>query len=213
MIRAQRRERAAPLMRLGRGLRGLRAARPPRLSERGAAARPAAAGAHRPPPDRQRRHGGRRGAAAARRSASRERAIERGLVDVRWPARMQRLDSGPLPPLLTPGSELWLDGGHNAGRRRGPGADAGRSRGAGAEARLPHRRHDGPEGRRGLPRAVPRPRAPRRHGADPGRARGAARARGAGQARATSASRPSRARRRGRARTACRRSRAARSAS
>ena len=36
----------------------------------------------------------------------------------RWPARMQRLDSGPLPSLLKPGSELWLDGGHNpaAGR-------------------------------------------------------------------------------------------------
>jgi dihydrofolate synthase/folylpolyglutamate synthase len=26
---------------------------------------------------------------------------------------MQRLDAGPLPSLLKPGSELWLDGGHN----------------------------------------------------------------------------------------------------
>ena len=43
-----------------------------------------------------------------------ERAIERGLLGVRWPARMQRLDNGPLPRLLTaPRSELWLDGGHN----------------------------------------------------------------------------------------------------
>lgn len=43
-----------------------------------------------------------------------ERAIERGLQAVRWPARMQRLDTGPLPSLLrTPGTELWLDGGHN----------------------------------------------------------------------------------------------------
>lgn len=42
-----------------------------------------------------------------------ERAIERGLVAARWPARMQRLDAGPLPSLLRPGSELWLDGGHN----------------------------------------------------------------------------------------------------
>ncbi len=42
-----------------------------------------------------------------------ERAIERGLVEVRWPARMQRLDSGPLPRLLGAGTELWLDGGHN----------------------------------------------------------------------------------------------------
>ena len=42
-----------------------------------------------------------------------ERAIERGLTQVRWPARMQRLDNGPLPALLKPGCELWLDGGHN----------------------------------------------------------------------------------------------------
>jgi len=42
-----------------------------------------------------------------------EDAIERGLATVRWPARMQRLDTGPLPSLLRPGSELWLDGGHN----------------------------------------------------------------------------------------------------
>ena len=27
---------------------------------------------------------------------------------------MQRLSQGPLPALLPPGSELWLDGGHNA---------------------------------------------------------------------------------------------------
>jgi dihydrofolate synthase/folylpolyglutamate synthase len=43
-----------------------------------------------------------------------EQAIERGLLDVQWPARMQRLDNGPLSRLLTvPTSELWLDGGHN----------------------------------------------------------------------------------------------------
>jgi dihydrofolate synthase/folylpolyglutamate synthase len=42
-----------------------------------------------------------------------EQAVERGLVSARWPARMQRIDSGPLPSLLRPGSELWLDGGHN----------------------------------------------------------------------------------------------------
>jgi dihydrofolate synthase/folylpolyglutamate synthase len=41
-------------------------------------------------------------------------AIERGLVEVQWPARMQRLDNGALSRLLVPGSELWLDGGHNA---------------------------------------------------------------------------------------------------
>ena len=42
-----------------------------------------------------------------------ETAIEQGLLDARWPARMQRLDKGPLTRLLEPGSELWLDGGHN----------------------------------------------------------------------------------------------------
>jgi dihydrofolate synthase/folylpolyglutamate synthase len=42
-----------------------------------------------------------------------EAAIERGLSTARWPARMQRLDGGPLVSLLRPGSELWLDGGHN----------------------------------------------------------------------------------------------------
>jgi len=40
-------------------------------------------------------------------------AIERGLLDVRWPARMQQLNNGVLSRLLMPGSELWLDGGHN----------------------------------------------------------------------------------------------------
>ena len=42
-----------------------------------------------------------------------EKAIERGLVAVTWPARMQRLNAGPLLAELQPGSELWLDGGHN----------------------------------------------------------------------------------------------------
>jgi dihydrofolate synthase/folylpolyglutamate synthase len=35
-----------------------------------------------------------------------------------WPARLQRLVSGPVPAILPAGSELWLDGGHNpAGAR------------------------------------------------------------------------------------------------
>ena len=41
-------------------------------------------------------------------------AFEAGMVKVEWPARMQRLAHGKLPPLLPPESELWLDGGHNA---------------------------------------------------------------------------------------------------
>src|SRR5262249_24942363 len=40
-------------------------------------------------------------------------AIERGLGEVHWPARMQRLEGGPLARLLTQGSQLWLDGGPN----------------------------------------------------------------------------------------------------
>ena len=32
---------------------------------------------------------------------------------VEWPARLQRLTSGPLPEILGYDAELWLDGGHN----------------------------------------------------------------------------------------------------
>ena len=42
-----------------------------------------------------------------------ERAIEIGLRTVFWPARMQRLLTGPLPTLVGSTNELWLDGGHN----------------------------------------------------------------------------------------------------
>jgi dihydrofolate synthase/folylpolyglutamate synthase len=49
----------------------------------------------------------------ARTLAVSEAAIARGLVEVRWPARMQRLVSGPLPDLAGPDAELWLDGAHN----------------------------------------------------------------------------------------------------
>lgn len=40
-------------------------------------------------------------------------ACEAGLQKADWPARMQRLTQGRLPPLAPPGSEIWLDGGHN----------------------------------------------------------------------------------------------------
>ncbi len=42
-----------------------------------------------------------------------EKAIEQGLQEATWPARMQRFSDGPLTGLLSFGSELWLDGGHN----------------------------------------------------------------------------------------------------
>ncbi len=40
-------------------------------------------------------------------------AIEQGLVQAEWPARMQSLAKGQLIALAPPGAELWLDGGHN----------------------------------------------------------------------------------------------------
>jgi len=40
-------------------------------------------------------------------------AIRAGLGTVDWPARLQKLSRGPLVEALPPGSELWLDGGHN----------------------------------------------------------------------------------------------------
>lgn len=42
-----------------------------------------------------------------------EAALRAGLDWARWPARLQRIDSGKLSDLLPAGGELWLDGGHN----------------------------------------------------------------------------------------------------
>ncbi|TZG26307.1 bifunctional folylpolyglutamate synthase/dihydrofolate synthase [Sphingomonas montanisoli] len=47
-----------------------------------------------------------------------------------WPARLQHLHDGPLLGMLPPGSELWLDGGHNPAAARAIG-DFLRSRFAG----------------------------------------------------------------------------------
>ncbi len=40
-------------------------------------------------------------------------AMEAGLANAEWPARMQRLKAGPLVEAAPPGSDVWLDGGHN----------------------------------------------------------------------------------------------------
>jgi len=40
---------------------------------------------------------------------------DRGMLQVEWPARMQRLATGRLIGHLPAGAELWLDGGHNVG--------------------------------------------------------------------------------------------------
>ena len=41
-------------------------------------------------------------------------AFEAGIAKAEWPARMQHLSHGVLKQLVPAGSELWLDGGHNA---------------------------------------------------------------------------------------------------
>ncbi|WP_420960505.1 bifunctional folylpolyglutamate synthase/dihydrofolate synthase [Brucella sp. IR073] len=44
-----------------------------------------------------------------------DRAIEKAMSTVEWPARMQRLTQGRLVELAPPKAEIWLDGGHNPG--------------------------------------------------------------------------------------------------
>lgn len=44
-----------------------------------------------------------------------ERAVNKAMTTVSWPGRMQRLPQGKLTDLAPPGSEIWLDGGHNPG--------------------------------------------------------------------------------------------------
>jgi len=51
-------------------------------------------------------------------------AFAAGLRHIEWPARMQRLIQGPLPAMLPPHWELWLDGGHNPGAGAVLGATA-----------------------------------------------------------------------------------------
>jgi dihydrofolate synthase/folylpolyglutamate synthase len=41
--------------------------------------------------------------------------IDKGLVTVEWPGRLQRLTEGNLVRLAPEGSEIWVDGGHNPG--------------------------------------------------------------------------------------------------
>lgn len=42
-----------------------------------------------------------------------EAAIAKGLTTAVWPARLERLSPGKLHELAPPGSEIWVDGGHN----------------------------------------------------------------------------------------------------
>ena len=47
-----------------------------------------------------------------------EAALRAGMGWAEWPARLQRLDRGPLTDGLVRGSEVWLDGGHNPAAAR-----------------------------------------------------------------------------------------------
>ncbi len=47
-----------------------------------------------------------------------EAHIERAMVEAAWPARMQLLEHGHIVSLLPEGSEVWVDGGHNASAGR-----------------------------------------------------------------------------------------------
>jgi len=52
--------------------------------------------------------------AIARQMQIDEKALEKGLQTVSWPARMQNLTTGALADMVAEsGGELWLDGGHN----------------------------------------------------------------------------------------------------
>ena len=42
-----------------------------------------------------------------------EPAIDQGLAQVRWPARMSKLNAGALAQIVGDATEIWLDGGHN----------------------------------------------------------------------------------------------------
>ncbi|SFL18335.1 bifunctional folylpolyglutamate synthase/dihydrofolate synthase [Shimia haliotis] len=59
--------------------------------------------------------------AALRHLGCDEAACEAAVRDVFWPARMQRLKTGPLVD-AAPEAELWLDGGHNAAAGQALGA-------------------------------------------------------------------------------------------
>src|SRR6185369_10614063 len=48
----------------------------------------------------------------------REPALRAAMVWAEWPARLQRLEPGPLLAFLPPGAELWLDGAHNPAASR-----------------------------------------------------------------------------------------------
>ena len=73
-------------------------------------------------------------------------AADRAMTSVEWPGRMQRLTQGALVDLAPRGAEIWLDGGHNPGRRRRRRRGDGRAGRAQGAAAVPDRRHDQHQG-------------------------------------------------------------------
>jgi dihydrofolate synthase / folylpolyglutamate synthase len=47
-----------------------------------------------------------------------QQAFSDGISDAKWHARLQKLGDGPLTKRLAEGSEIWVDGGHNASAGR-----------------------------------------------------------------------------------------------
>jgi dihydrofolate synthase/folylpolyglutamate synthase len=43
------------------------------------------------------------------------RSVEKGMLSVNWPGRLQRLTRGLLVDIAPPEAEIWVDGGHNPG--------------------------------------------------------------------------------------------------
>ena len=63
--------------------------------------------------------------AALRRLEAGDAALEAAVARVQWPARMQRIERGPLAD-AAPGAEIWLDGGHNPAAGEALAAHLGR---------------------------------------------------------------------------------------
>ncbi len=47
------------------------------------------------------------------RGHTRETSIEHGLLNAKWPGRLELLEPGALHEMVRPGTEIWIDGGHN----------------------------------------------------------------------------------------------------
>ena len=74
-----------------------------------------------------------------------EQICEAAITTARWPARMQRLETGPLVE-AAPQAELWLDGGHNAAAGQALGAHLSTLPARPTHLNLWHAEHQGRHG-------------------------------------------------------------------